>query len=85
MDDPIVPDAAALAAARDAGLPFIRGGIVEHGAAGHPIMEAIYSPAGRAHAQLMLESPMRDRMAVFTMQGEDLPQADEPHRPRPAR
>ena len=40
MDDPIVPDDAALAAARDAGLPFIRGGIVEHGAAGHPVMEA---------------------------------------------
>ena len=32
MDDPIVPDAAALAAARAAGLPFLRGGIVEHGA-----------------------------------------------------
>ena len=31
MDDPIVPDAAALAAARDAGLPYFRGGIVEHG------------------------------------------------------
>ena len=75
MDDPIVPDAAALAAARDAGLPFIRGGIVEHGAAGHPVMEAIYSPSGRGHARAMLDSPMRDRMAVFTMQGEDLPQA----------
>jgi choline dehydrogenase-like flavoprotein len=75
MDDPIVPDATALAAARDAGLPFIRGGIVEHGAAGHPIMEGIYSPTGRAHAAAMVNSPMRDRMAVFTMQGEDLPQA----------
>jgi choline dehydrogenase-like flavoprotein len=75
MDDPIVPDAAALAAARDAGLPFIRGGIVEHGAAGHPIMEATYSPSGPMHARAMTESAMRDRMAVFTMQGEDLPQA----------
>ena len=75
MDDPIVPDAAALAAARDAGLPFIRGGIVEHGAAGHPVMEASYTPSGSAHSQLMVESPMRDRMAAFTMQGEDLPQA----------
>lgn len=75
MDDPIVPDADALAAAREAGLPFLRGGIVEHGAAGHPIMEAIYSPTGRGHARAMLDSPMRDRMAVFTMQGEDLPQA----------
>ncbi len=75
MDDPIVPDALALAAARDAGLPFIRGGIVEHGAAGHPVQEAVYSPSGPWHARTMLDSPMRDRMAVFTMQGEDLPQA----------
>ncbi|MGZ7018660.1 MAG: GMC family oxidoreductase [Acidimicrobiia bacterium] len=75
MDDPIVPDAAALEAARDAGLPFIRGGIVEHGAAGHPIQEAVYTPSGRGHSRTMLDSPMRDRMAAFTMQGEDLPQA----------
>jgi choline dehydrogenase-like flavoprotein len=75
MDDPIVPDAHAQAAARAAGLPFLRGGIVEHGGAAHPIMEAIYSPTGRAHAAAMLDSPMRDRMAAFTIQGEDLPQA----------
>jgi gluconate 2-dehydrogenase alpha chain len=74
MDDPIVPDDAALAAARDAGLPFVRGGIVEHGAAGHPVMEATYSPSGPGHARAMMDSPMRDRMAAFTMQGEDLPQ-----------
>jgi choline dehydrogenase-like flavoprotein len=75
MDDPIVPDAAALAAARDAGLPFLRGGIVEHGAAGHPVLEAIQTtPPGPMHSRLMVDSPMRDRMAVFTMQGEDLPQ-----------
>ena len=60
---------------RDAGLPYFRGGIVEHGGAGHPIMEAIHLPPGELHTQLMLDSPMRDRMAVFTMQGEDLPQA----------
>jgi choline dehydrogenase-like flavoprotein len=75
MDDPIVPDADALAAAKEAGLPYFRGGIVEHGAAGHPIMEAIYSPMGATHSRLMLDSPMRDRMAAFTMQGEDVPQA----------
>src|SRR3954454_23925900 len=75
MDDPIVPDDAACDAARTAGLPFIRGGIVEHGAAGHPVMEASYTPSGSAHSQVMVESPMRDRMAAFTMQGEDLPQA----------
>ena len=76
MDDPIVPDELALAAARDAGLPFIRGGIVEHGAAGHPMQEAIYSPSRSGRTpRTMLDSPMRDRMAAFTMQGEDLPQA----------
>jgi len=74
MDDPIVPDAAALGAARDAGLPWFRGGIVEHGGAAHVIMEATYSPTGPHHATTMLSSPMRDRMAAFTIQGEDLPQ-----------
>ena len=75
MDDPIVPDAEATRAARDGGLPYFRGGIVEHGGGSHPIVEAMYSPWGEAHTRLMLESPMRDRMAAFTMQGEDLPQA----------
>ena len=75
MDDPIVGDAQTRAAAREAGLPFIRGGIVEHGAAGQPIMEALHLPTGRAHSDLMVDSPTRDRMAVFTMQGEDLPVA----------
>ena len=37
-------------------------------------MEAIHLPPGERHSQLMLESPMRDRMAAFTVQGEDLPQ-----------
>jgi len=75
MDDPIVGDEQTRAAARAAGLPFLRGGIVEHGAAGHPIMEALHLPTGRAHSDLMVDSPTRDRMAVFTMQGEDLPVA----------
>ena len=44
MDDPIVGDDASAAAARTVGLPFLRGGIVEHGGSGHPIMEAIYTP-----------------------------------------
>ncbi len=74
MDDPIVPDAEAMQAARDAGLPYFRGGIVEHGGGSHPVVEAMYSPWGEAHTRAMLESPMRDRMAAFTMQGEDLPQ-----------
>ena len=75
MDDPIVGDDGTLAAARESGLPWMRGGIVEHGGASHPITEAIHLPPGEDHTKLMLDSPMRDRMAVFTMQGEDLPQA----------
>jgi len=75
MDDPMVPDDAALAAAKEAGLPYFRGGIVEHGGASHPITEAIHLPPGELHTRLMLDSPMRDRLAVFTMQGEDMPQA----------
>jgi gluconate 2-dehydrogenase alpha chain len=75
MDDPIIGDDDASAAARAAGLPWMRGGIVEHGGASHPITEAMHLPPGEDHTKLMLDSPMRDRMAVFTMQGEDLPQA----------
>ncbi len=75
MDDPIVGDASATAAAEEAGLPYFRGGIVEHGGAGQPIMEAVHLPPGELHSQLMAESTTRDCMAVFTMQGEDLPQA----------
>jgi gluconate 2-dehydrogenase alpha chain len=73
-DDFLVPDREALAAARDAGLPYFRGGIVEHGGAGFPLMEAIHTGPGRHHSVAMLRSSMRDRMAAFTIQGEDLPQ-----------
>ena len=75
-DDHLVPDAESIAHARANGLPWFRGGIVEHGSGGHPIMEAMFSPQGTRHARFMRESRMRDRMAAFTMQGEDLPQLD---------
>ena len=74
MDDPIVGDAAVADAARSADLPYLRGGIVEHGGSGHPITEALHTPPGRAHSRRMAASDGRDKMAVFTMQGEDLPQ-----------
>ena len=61
-DDFLVPDADALAAARDAGLPYFRGGIVEHGGAGFPLLEAVYTGPGVHHSRTMLHSPMRDRM-----------------------
>jgi gluconate 2-dehydrogenase alpha chain len=74
MDDPIVGDADTAAVARAAGVPYLRGGIVEHGGNGHPIMEALHLPAGEMHSALMADSPTRDKMVAFTMQGEDLPQ-----------
>jgi gluconate 2-dehydrogenase alpha chain len=74
-DDHMIPDDESRAFARAHDLPYFRAGIVEHGAAGGPVLEAIHLPAGELHSQLMVESPMRDRMWVFTVQGEDLPQA----------
>jgi gluconate 2-dehydrogenase alpha chain len=64
----------ARAAARAAGLPWIRGGMVEHGGGGHPVMEAQFYPWGPAHKTSMAHSPLRDRLWAFIMQGEDLPQ-----------
>jgi hypothetical protein len=61
--------------AREHGLPYFRTGIVEHGGAGGPVLEAVHLPPGELHTRLMLESQMRDRMWVFTVQGEDVPQA----------
>ncbi|HEX4530322.1 MAG TPA: GMC family oxidoreductase [Acidimicrobiia bacterium] len=75
MDDPIVGDAESAAAACAAGVPYLRGGIVEHGGNGHPILEALFLPPGPDHTALMLDSTTRDKMVAFTMQGEDLPQA----------
>lgn len=73
-DDCVLVDDAARAAARAADLPWIRGGMVEHTGAGHPIMEAQLYPWGPSHKSLMRASPLRDRLWAFIMQGEDLPQ-----------
>ena len=74
-DDAMIVDADARAAAGEAGLPWVRGGMVEHGGPSLPIMEAKLYPWGRHHKELMRSSPMRDRLWAFTMQGEDLAQA----------
>lgn len=73
-DDFCAPGEDDLAAARAAGLPWIRGGIVEHGGAAHPIQEARNYPTGTLHNACMRDSSLRDRLWVFTMQGEDLAQ-----------
>jgi len=73
-DDHIVGDDHQAAAARAAGLPWLRGGIVEHGAAAGPVLEAKTLPPGPLHNEAMRRSDLRDKLWVFTMQGEDLPQ-----------
>ena len=74
-DDHMIVDDEARAFACDHDLPYFRAGIVEHGGAGGPVLEAVHLPPGEWHTRLMLDSNMRDRMWVFTVQGEDLPQA----------
>jgi len=73
-DDHMIPDEASAKAAAEAGLPWITGGMVEHAGPAHPVLEAKIYPWGPAHKQAMRESPMRDHMWGFCMQGEDLPQ-----------
>ena len=74
-DDFLVPGPDDLRAAKEAGLPWFRGGTVEHGAANLPVSEAKTYPPGPGHREAMRSSPLRDRLWAFTMQGEDLPQA----------
>jgi gluconate 2-dehydrogenase alpha chain len=73
-DDFLVPDAASLAAARQAGLPWFKGGMVEHAGPAHPILEAKLVPWGTAHKDAMRQSQLREHLWGFCMQGEDLPQ-----------
>ncbi|MEQ1787927.1 MAG: GMC family oxidoreductase, partial [Acidimicrobiales bacterium] len=53
----------------------LRGGVVEHGSGPGPIDEASSYPSGPRHPASMADSPLRRRLWVLTMQGEDLPQA----------
>ena len=73
-DDHIDGDQASRAAAQAAGLPWIRGGIVEHGSSTGPVNEALLQGAGAHHPLAMRNSELRERLWVFTMQGEDLSQ-----------
>jgi choline dehydrogenase-like flavoprotein len=74
-DDMIVGDDASRAAAAEAGLPWMRGGLVEHSGAGLPILEAKHMPWGEHHPRIMADSGIRKRLWAFIMQGEDLPYA----------
>jgi len=74
-DDAMIPDERSIQAAKDAGLPWIRGGLVEHSGGGMPAREAKIYPWGANHGELMKNSPMRRHLFAFIMQGEDLPYA----------
>ncbi len=74
-DDMIVGDDRSREAALDAGLPWLRGGMVEHSGSAFPILEAHHYPWGRRHTQLMADSPIRSKLWALIMQGEDLPYA----------
>jgi gluconate 2-dehydrogenase alpha chain len=73
-DDSIVGDEAQRAAAKAAGLPWLRGGLTEHGGGNQPVAEAKLYGSGRHHGAAMRDSSLRDRLWVFTVQGEDLAQ-----------
>jgi gluconate 2-dehydrogenase alpha chain len=74
-DDLMIDTPDLRAAATAFGLPWVRGGVVEHGSGPGPIDEASTYPAGARHLASMADSALRRRLWVFTMQGEDLPQA----------
>lgn len=74
-DDLMIDTPELRAVAREAGLPWVRGGTTEHGAGRGPIDEALTYGRGALHTQSMADSALRRRLWAFTMQGEDLPQA----------
>lgn len=75
-DDHLIPDEESMAAARAAGLPWFRGGMVEHAGPAHPVLEAKLYPWGPAHKDCMRASALREHLWGFCMQGEDLPVPD---------
>jgi choline dehydrogenase-like flavoprotein len=77
IDDFVGPDSPP--AAKQAGLPYIKGGICETGATLMLRDEAsVYAAApnawGKAHKDLMRASPLRARLVGLAMVGEDMPQ-----------
>ena len=74
-DDHLIADDRSRAAAKEAALPWIRGGMVEHSGPAHLIAEAKLYPWGPMHKANMRASPLRDHLWGFCMQGEDVPVA----------
>lgn len=73
QDDSVVCDAPARAAARAAGLPWIRGGFVEYASGGGPVMTAKEFPPGAQHRDLMRQQLLGSRLWALCQQGEDMP------------
>lgn len=73
-DDLMIDSAQLRSVAKMAGLPWVRGGVVEHGSGPLPIEEAIAYGPGPNHLRAMKSSALRRQMWAFTMQGEDLSQ-----------
>lgn len=74
-DDAVVCDRPARAAAAEAGLPWLRGGMAEHTGSTQVIAEALLYGPGPGHAAAMRDSALRGRIWGFCLQGEDLPLA----------
>jgi choline dehydrogenase-like flavoprotein len=60
---------------RSGGAPLPRGGTTEISGGQPLISEGQIYPFGEAHKQSMRQSPLREHLAILTMEGEDLPQA----------
>ena len=82
-DDLMIDTPELRAAAREAGLPWLRGGVVEHGAGPGPIDEASTYPTGEQHTPL--DAGQRAAPAAVGVHdaGRGPPAGDQPHRPRP--
>lgn len=74
-DDLMIDTPESRAVAREAGLPWIRAGVTEHGSATGPVDEAKMYPPGEGHLDAMVDGSLRRRLWVLTVQGEDLAQA----------
>ena len=68
-DDHIIVDEAAKAEANAHGLPWIKGGLVEHCSPSHPIAEAKGYPWGTEHKGLMRRSPVPRLFSRFLHAG----------------
>jgi gluconate 2-dehydrogenase alpha chain len=59
---------------RSGGAPLPRGGTTEISGGQPLISEGQIYPFGQVHKQSMRQSPLREHLAILTMEGEDLPQ-----------